>query len=287
VAVEKIQKETFKKGSKTYFNSSLFFPKRVREDVFILYAFVRTADNFVDAIPQDPDGFYDFRNRYEVSRDGKSSGDIIIDSFVDLADRKRFDPAWTDAFLDSMEMDLTKTVYTTLEETLRYIYGSAEVIGLYMARIMGLPGGSHRAAKMLGRAMQYINFIRDIDEDISLGRTYLPLSDSGLTSLQKSDVAASESKIERFISFIRKNIDLYYTWQKQAEEGYRYIPRRYLIPIKTAADMYGWTASVIRENPLIVYEKKIKPSKLRVLFTVLKNAVNTGPQKGEEASRDE
>ena len=287
MAVEKIQKETFKKGSKTYFNSSLFFPKSVREDVFILYAFVRTADDFVDTIPQDPNRFYDFRNRYEASRNGKLCGDVIIDSFTDLAARKRFDPAWTDAFLDSMEMDLTKTVYTTLEETLRYIYGSAEVIGLYMARIMGLPGESHHAAKMLGRAMQYINFIRDIDEDISLGRTYLPLSDSGLTSLQKRDVAASESQIERFTSFIRNNIDLYYTWQKEAEGGYQYIPRRYLIPIKTAADMYGWTASVIRENPLVVYEKKVKPSKLRILFTVFKNTFSTGPKKGEEEAKDE
>jgi 15-cis-phytoene synthase len=272
VAVEKIQKEKFKRGSKTYFNSSLFFPKSVRNDVFILYAFVRTADDFVDDIPQDPRGFYDFRNRYKAALEGTPSGDVIIDSFVALAARKRFDPAWTDGFLDSMEMDLTKTEYTTLKETLRYMYGSAEVIGLYMARIMDLPYEAHYAAKMLGRAMQYINFIRDIDEDISLGRTYLPLSGSGLTSLRKRDVISTDSQTKRFTSFVRKNIDLYYIWQREAEQGYRYIPRRYLIPIKTAADMYGWTASVIRENPLVVYEKKVKPSKLRILVTVFKNS---------------
>ena len=44
--MDKETKNIFKKGSKTYFNSSLFFPRDVREDVFKLYSFVRTADDF-------------------------------------------------------------------------------------------------------------------------------------------------------------------------------------------------------------------------------------------------
>ena len=53
----------FKKGSKTYFYSTIFFPKKVKEEVFILYSFLRKADDYVDAIPQDAEGFYDFRER--------------------------------------------------------------------------------------------------------------------------------------------------------------------------------------------------------------------------------
>ena len=48
----------FKKGSRTYFYSSLFFPNGVRGDVFRLYAFVRRADDFVDSIPQQKEKFY-------------------------------------------------------------------------------------------------------------------------------------------------------------------------------------------------------------------------------------
>jgi phytoene synthase len=44
-----------------------------------------------------------------------------------------------------------------------------------MCAIMGLPEESYHHACMMGRNMQYINFIRDIDEDIGLGRRYLPL----------------------------------------------------------------------------------------------------------------
>ena len=53
--------ETFRQGSKTYFNSTRFFPEPVRSDVFLLYGFVRTADDFVDAVPQDRNGFERFR----------------------------------------------------------------------------------------------------------------------------------------------------------------------------------------------------------------------------------
>ncbi|MBN1696226.1 MAG: phytoene/squalene synthase family protein [Spirochaetales bacterium] len=270
MAITTIHYKTFKRGSKTYFNSSLFFPPAVREDVFILYGFVRIADDFVDNIPQDSDGFSRFKDQYYQCLKGRKSGEIIIDDFVELMKRKAFDPSWIDAFLQSMEWDLTKSVYTTLEETLLYIYGSAEVIGLFMSRILDLPEKAFHAARMQGRAMQYINFIRDIAEDNALGRRYLPLEDSGLSSLNENHVRAHTS---RFIAFHRKQIDRYESWQKEAEKGYRYIPRRYLIPIKTAADMYLWSADKIRKDPLIVYKKKVKPPKWRILLQLLKNMV--------------
>ena len=170
-------KQIFRNGSRTYYVSSRFFPKKVREDVFILYGFVRVADNYVDCIPQDADGFYSFRRAYETAlTTGELSGDYIIDSFIDLQRRKNFDEAWTQAFLDSMQHDVVKSSCDTLDEVLTYIYGSAEVIGLFMSRIMNLDDTALPYARMLGRAMQYINFIRDINEDVSLRRRYLPLT---------------------------------------------------------------------------------------------------------------
>ena len=70
-------------------------------------------------------------------------------------------------------MDIKKKEYNSLEETLEYIYGSAEVIGFFMAKIIGLSDESLYYAGRLGRSMQYINFIRDIEEDNNLGRRYL------------------------------------------------------------------------------------------------------------------
>ncbi len=260
----------FKQGSKTYFYSSIFFPGPVKHDVFCLYAFVRKADDFVDAIPQQPEAFYRFKELYTKACRGTPSNDIVIDSFVELMRRKEFDPQWIDAFLNAMELDLTKKIYATLEETCSYMFGSAEVIGLMMSKILGFHPDSYPHARALGRAMQYINFIRDIDEDLQLGRTYLPLQGSGLSTLEPDHV---RSHRKTFIRFVREQIDVYFKWQEFAEQGFKYIRKRYLIPIKTASDKYKWTARTLYEDPLLVYARKVKPSVKQILLTGLKNSL--------------
>lgn len=263
----------FKKYSRTYFYSSLFFPTDIRLDVFILYSFVRTADNFVDNQPQQKKEFYAFKDSYHKAIKGKVTHDIIIDSFVELAYRKNFNLQWVDAFLSSMEQDFSTKYYKTFKETCTYMYGSAEVIGLMMARILDLPEQSLPYAQMLGKAMQYVNFIRDISEDLDLGRIYFPKSELnkfGLKTLTYEEVSANP---EAFKTFIHQQITTYYQWQSEAEKGFAYIPRRYLIPIKTASDMYKWTAVQIHKQPMRIYQHKIKPSSIRVVSSVLANSI--------------
>ena len=45
------------------------------------------------------------------------------------------------------------------------------------------------------------------------------------------------------------------------------------IAVKTASDMYLWTAKEIYKNPFIVYDMKIKPSWTKVLLNGLKNTI--------------
>jgi phytoene synthase len=269
-----LHRAIFRRGSRTYYYSSLFFPKHVRDDVSVLYAFVRQADNYVDSVPQDKDGFHDFAERYgKALASSEIAGDQVIGSFVALLKRKKFDPQWVESFLYSMELDTYKKEYQDIGETEGYIYGSAEVVGLMMARILDLPDAALEPAKCLGKAMQYINFIRDINEDLKLGRIYLPkneLEHFGLSSLRLAEVSAN---LHKFREFINLQIVRYQKWQVKAEEGYRYIPRRYLIPVKTAADMYQWTASQIRQDPLVVYRRVVKPSRARIVARVMYNTV--------------
>jgi phytoene synthase len=265
----------FRKGSRTYFYSSLFFPMHIRREVFILYGFVRKTDNFVDVIPQDREGFYEFKKKYYEAKNGKDTGDVVIDSFVRLAERKGFEDEWVDAFLHSMELDLTKTRYETLDEVIEYIYGSAEVIGLMMAKVIGLPKEAYEHAKCLGRAMQYINFIRDIAEDLELGRVYFPQIDLRQHGLENLTYEHVKQHPEQFKQFLQTQLDRYCHWQEQAEEGYRFIPKRFLISIKTASEMYHWTAEQIAHHPFVVYEVKVKPMISKILLTVFSNLINT------------
>ena len=271
----------FRKGSRTYFYNSLFFPADIRNDVFVLYSFVRKADNFVDSVPQQENEFYEFSDRFYSALSGIPTGDIVADSFAELHVRKNFKLEWTASFLRSMEMDLYKGEYETLEELEEYIYGSAAVIGLYMAATMELDKRALYHAKYLGRAMQLVNFIRDIAEDIELKRNYLPkkrMRHYGLSNLRYEETI---DKKQQFVGFIREQIGVYRKWQAIAEEGYRYIPRKYLIPVLNASEMYKWTADTIYKNPYIVYNRKVKPSITRILVNIGVNAVTASNSPAE------
>lgn len=263
----------FRNGSKTYFSSSLLFPKHIKQDVFYLYAFVRTLDNYVDQIPANEEGFEKFVNEYYASLKRKKSGNEIIHSFIDLKLRVGIEDKWVDAFIDAMRQDLTKKKYKNMNELGKYMYGSAEVVGLMMAKIMKLPEESYHSAKLLGRSMQYINFIRDIKEDIELGRQYIPtdvLKKHSLSSLSY-DVALKNKR--HFRQMVRAQVKHYNQLVRESEKGFSYIPYRYRIAIKTASGLYGWTAKKIYQNPEIVFEKKVKPGYITIIRYCLKSLI--------------
>lgn len=265
--------QVFSKGSTTYFTSSLFFPEKIKTDVARLYAFVRIADNYVDDIPQNKEGYYTLKEEYYRVLKGEKTENFFVHTFVELSKERKFDPLWIEAFFTSMEMDLNNHKYETIEDTEKYMYGSAGVIGLFMARILDLPEKSYEAAQSLGNAFQYVNFIRDIKEDLALHRSYFPqqeLTAAGFKTLEEAEV---RQKPDDFIYWIRKQISRYIVWQHQATYGFEHIPKRYLVPIKTASDMYYWTAQQIEKDPFIVYQKKVKPNKVFILAKAVQNLI--------------
>ena len=260
-----------RRSSITFFYSSLFFPRAIRDDVRTLYAFVRTADDFVDRVPQDAKGFQKFCEEYRACVDGSECSSEVVQEFVELARRRRIQRDWVDSFLWAMGQDLSKAVYTDISETLAYVYGSAETVGMMMARIMELPEESLPCARALGRAFQYINFIRDIFEDAAMGRTYLPLGELRAAGLAEVSEECVRKNPDAFNRFIRGQLKRYNDWLKEAENGYRYIPARALAAVKTAADMFNYTASVIQRRPISVLERKVKPPRILVIATGVRN----------------
>ena len=261
----------FREGSTTYYNSTKLFPKAIRKDVTTLYSFVRVADNYVDSVPQDVKGFNNFKAMYYSALKGEKVGYSVVTNFIELSKRMNFEEKWVDAFLESMEMDTRKSSYENLEELNKYLYGSAEVIGLMMNRVMNIGEEADDSAQYLGKAMQFINFIRDIDEDLDLNRTYFPkdsMAEFGLDNLTRGE---ARRKPEEFKAFIRSQIKVYFEWQIKAELGLRYIPKRMRVAVKTASDMYLWTATEIYKNPFIVYDTQIKPTWHKVLLNGVKN----------------
>ncbi len=155
--------------------------KRFHKPIYAVYGYVRLADEIVDS-------FHDFnkkelleefkKNTWEAI-DNKISTNPILHAFQLIVNEYKIDRELIVSFLYSMELDLEKKSYDEAFYE-KYIYGSAEVVGLMCLRIF-CEGNNElynkliEPARRLGAAFQKVNFLRDLKADFKeLGRVYFP-----------------------------------------------------------------------------------------------------------------
>ncbi len=276
----KINFGSITKFSRTHSYSMLFFPSAKREDVKKLYLFCRYLDDIVDESDRPKELLEGFISAYEQANTGEDSVATEEDQnlpelayITELTEKYNFDPAWIEAMFSSMRMDLEGKTYQNLEELEVYMYGVAGVVGLMVAAILELPKESYPHAIALGNSAQYINMIRDIYVDQQKGRTYLPMEELkkyGITDLSKDNVT---NKAESFTQMIKGQEKIFAGYLQQARDGFKYIPRRFQAPVKAIARLYEWTMQQILHNPLVVYQKIVKPGKLRAISAALQSLI--------------
>lgn len=173
----------FAKHGRTFYLATRLLPPRARPPVHALYGFARWADEIVDDI-HSPLSVAEKRRRLDGLGHALDHGEErvpVVPAVRHTITAYDLEPAWFTAFLDSMRMDLAVTGYPTYADLMAYVHGSAEVIGLQMAVVLGHPGVPRGVvapyARDLGTAFQLINFIRDVGEDFRRGRVYLPAED--------------------------------------------------------------------------------------------------------------
>lgn len=164
---------------KTFFLATRLLAPEQRPAVHALYGFARLADDILDDLDAGID--VDERARQlQLLADRFKRGDDsdpVLAAVLHTAERYAIAPELFDDFLASMQMDLTVTDYPNRAALNRYMRGSAEVIGLQLLPILGTVGRDGAAAPYaaaLGKAFQLTNFLRDVDEDLSRNRVYLP-----------------------------------------------------------------------------------------------------------------
>lgn len=153
--------------------------RKYSEGIYCLYGFLRYADEIVDTFfDQDQRTiFEEFRQETFKAIDRKFSINPIIDSFQMAVHKYKIDRELVEAFLLSMELDLTHDVYSP-ELLKTYIYGSAEVVGLMCLRVFYYNEPEKydelkAPIRKLGIALQKVNFLRDASDDFKeKGRIY-------------------------------------------------------------------------------------------------------------------
>ena len=176
-----LSKITTKNYSTSFSMGVSLLQKDYRLPIFAVYGFVRVADEIVDTFhDQDKETqLREFRKQTFESIENGMSTNPILHSFQWVVNEYSIDHHLIEAFLDSMEMDLTKKEFSA-EEFQKYVYGSAEVVGLMCLRVFYKDqDDAYQAllppARKLGEAFQKINFLRDIQSDFEeRGRFYFP-----------------------------------------------------------------------------------------------------------------
>jgi len=154
----------------------------MRIAIYNIYGFVRFADEIADTFVE-----YDRNhliNKFEADyNDAVAQGissNPIINSFLITVKKYNIADELIRAFFRSMKSDLSSIYFTEKSEMDHYIYGSADVIGLMCLKVFtkgneNLYEDLKHPAMKLGSALQKVNFIRDLKNDMEgLGRKYFP-----------------------------------------------------------------------------------------------------------------
>ncbi len=233
-----------KRFGKTYYYSTLLLPRGKRPHVHALYGFCRYVDDIVDdlgqvAIEERIRAVNSFEARFKQDLKSGVSKDKVLAAVVDTVTKFDIDPSFFERFLRSMRMDFTKRRYENLEELMKYMDGSAAVIGEMMLPIL-CPKNADVAtdsARSLGFAFQLTNFIRDASEDLDRNRIYLPVVD-----LERFD-ALEDFKNKRCTpavkNALRYQVSVARSFYRRSRDGDAYLEGSALHCIRAARQLYG------------------------------------------------
>jgi len=261
---------------KTFFLATRLLSPAQRPAVHALYGFARRADDVLDG--------FDQRNTAQraeqlqalatalftrLVQNQAAGDDPCLAAVVDTARHYQLDWQLFDDFLGSMRMDLTVTDYPDRAALDRYMYGSAEVIGLQMLPVLGTVVPRDEAAPYaaaLGKAFQLSNFLRDVDEDLARNRVYLPADELAAHGVDRELLMwchhnrTTDRRVRAALADQHAQTRTIYT---QAQHGIAMLHPQSRPCVSAAATLYSEILDRIEEIDFAVFAQRATVSKPR------------------------
>src|SRR5580700_5066174 len=196
-------------AAKNFYYAFLVLPRRKREALCAVYAFMRRCDDIAD----DPAlTLPDRRQKLDIwlaalhrAQQGEPTDDAILLALTDAQRRFSIPAGLLDELALGTAMDIegveaeasAQTTsapgltiqYKTFEDLRLYCYRVASVVGLVCIHIFGYRDpAAEPLAERCGLAFQLTNIIRDVKEDASMGRVYLPEEDLAMFQISGSEL---------------------------------------------------------------------------------------------------
>lgn len=265
-----------RKHAKTFYFCSLFLEKNKRTAAYSVYAFSRLLDDCFD-VSKTLNG-----NEINKWEDTLTAiyGTAPIDNPVFLALRSTVTKynipiEYFKELIRGMEMDITYREYNSFDDLYKYCYRVAGVIGLMMLKIFGC---THEDALLyaekLGIAMQITNILRDIKEDMAMGRLYLPLRELDKYNLSREKL--KHGKIDKnFKDFMKFQIQRARSYYNESYPGLKMVEdKNSRFIARLMGEIYSGILDSIEKNDYDVFTKRnYVPFKRKIIlfFTTLRN----------------
>lgn len=281
---------TWRNGT-TYFWGATLLPREQRRHVFATYALCRLADDIVDApmatarmerVPATRAALRAFQADFERAVDDPSSAGPVLAAVGTTVRSSGITLECFDRFFGAMSMDLDTTSYQTWSDLLDYMEGSAAVIGEMMLPVLRPSSPAAREpARALGFAFQLTNFLRDVDEDLSRGRVYIPQEDLRRFGADPRRRVVDEPWRELMRFEIARNRELY----AQADQGLGLLPPASRRCVGTARLLYSRILDLVEDNDYDVFSGRLRLPTWRKAMTAARGGVGLGlPQADGRAS---
>src|SRR5271156_6521803 len=194
-------------AAKNFYYGIVILPRRKRNALSAVYAFMRRCDDIADDNSLSPDDRHnrlaEWLDKAHRAMAALPTDDPVLLALTDaqrnyqipigLLDQLAFGTA-TDFGSGQPEFSTGTPPlarFQTFEELRQYCYGVASVVGLVCIRIFGYRDpAAEPLAERCGLAFQLTNIIRDVKEDAAMGRVYLPEEDLVKFGILPSELGA-------------------------------------------------------------------------------------------------
>jgi len=191
-----------RRAAKNFYYGFMVLPSEKRNALSAVYAFMRHADDISDEPGMDPQQKRQKLNEWLESAKavfaGKATDDPVLMALGDAQSKFKIPPELFEKLVYGTSMDLDiatqpeapAIVCPTFEDLKHYCYYVASVVGLVCIKIFGYADSKAEfLAEDCGLAFQLTNIIRDVKEDASMGRIYVPAEDLARAGLAAANFA--------------------------------------------------------------------------------------------------
>jgi phytoene synthase len=254
-----------RRSGSSFASAFWMLPKPRRNALHAVYAFCRLADDIADdpAIAGDRTALL---ARWREELDDAFHGNAQHAVGVALSDA--IESYWLPErvfldLLDGVEFDLADGPIDTFEDLRLYCYRVASTVGLLVVRILGFKNArALEFAEELGIAVQLTNVLRDVGDDASKGRIYLPRDELERFGVSAESILAGQmtDELQLMLNFNAKRAASYYD---RAEQLLPEQDRRSLRPATAMGRIYRALLDELIERRFPCFGQSVRLSKPR------------------------